>query len=85
MITFTPEQEEFRKSVARFVDADHPAPVGDMWKTARVMLPAPLAECSWRDVFTGVEVKPVRANGSGAWLFVGQVLKHLPVALLASV
>jgi (1->4)-alpha-D-glucan 1-alpha-D-glucosylmutase len=70
--------------VARFVDADRPAPVGEMWKTSRVLLPPPLAALAWRDAFTGAEVRPVRANES-AWLFVGQVLKTLPVALLVSV
>ena len=69
--------------VARFVDADRPLPIGDRWKTARVLLPPALAEHTYRDAFTGLEVRPVRANES-AWLFVGQVLRHLPVALLTS-
>lgn len=30
--------------------------------------------------FTGAEMRPA-TNGDGAWLFVGQPLKHLPVAL----
>ena len=38
---------------------------------------------TYRDVFTGAELKPVMANES-AWLFVGQALKPLPVALLVS-
>jgi (1->4)-alpha-D-glucan 1-alpha-D-glucosylmutase len=69
--------------VARLVDADHPVPIGDMWKTSRVMLPPALAELTWRDAFTGGEVRPVRGNGS-AWLFVGQVLRTLPVSLLVA-
>jgi (1->4)-alpha-D-glucan 1-alpha-D-glucosylmutase len=70
--------------VARFVDAEHPVPLGDMWKTSRVLLPKPLAGLVYRDVFTGAEIKPVMAHES-AWLFVGQVLKTLPVALLVAV
>ena len=69
--------------VGRFVDAEHPVPVGDMWKTARVLLPKSLAGLSYRDVFTGAEIKTVMAQES-AWLFVGQALRHLPVALLLS-
>jgi malto-oligosyltrehalose synthase len=69
--------------VARIVDDDHPAPVADVWKTSRVMLPPSLASLAYRDAFTGAEVRPVQTNGS-AWLFVGQVLRILPVALLVA-
>jgi (1->4)-alpha-D-glucan 1-alpha-D-glucosylmutase len=69
--------------IARFVDAPHPVPVGDMWKTSRVMLPPSLAGLAFRDAFTGAEVRAARANGS-AWLFVGQALRTLPVSLLVA-
>jgi (1->4)-alpha-D-glucan 1-alpha-D-glucosylmutase len=69
--------------VARFVDAERPAPVGEMWKTARVLLPTSLAGLVFRDVFTGAEVRAATSNGH-AWLFVGQVLKTLPVSLLVA-
>jgi (1->4)-alpha-D-glucan 1-alpha-D-glucosylmutase len=69
--------------VARFLDAGHPVPLGDMWKTSRVMLPKSLAALRYRDVFTGIGVTPVMANET-AWIFVGQALSHLPVALLVS-
>jgi (1->4)-alpha-D-glucan 1-alpha-D-glucosylmutase len=69
--------------VGRLLDAEHPLPVGDMWKTSRVMLPKSLAALTYRDVFTGATVSPVAANDS-AWMFVGQVLSTLPVALLVS-
>jgi (1->4)-alpha-D-glucan 1-alpha-D-glucosylmutase len=67
--------------VARMVDAQHPMPIGDMWKTSRVLLPGPLAGLVYRDVCTGAVIKPVAA-AENAWLFIGQVLKTLPVALL---
>jgi maltooligosyltrehalose synthase len=70
--------------VARFLDAEHPLPTNDLWKTSRVLLPRALASMAYRDVFTGAEIRPVMANES-AWLFVGQALKTLPVALLVSV
>lgn len=69
--------------VGRFLDVDHPVPIGDVWKTSRVMLPRALASLTYRDVFTGAEIRPVAASDS-AWLFVGQALRHLPVALLLS-
>jgi (1->4)-alpha-D-glucan 1-alpha-D-glucosylmutase len=69
--------------VARFVDAEHPLPTNDLWKTSRVLLPKALASMTYRDAFTGAEIKAVMANES-AWLFVGQALKTLPVALLVS-
>jgi (1->4)-alpha-D-glucan 1-alpha-D-glucosylmutase len=67
--------------VGRFVDAERPVPIGDMWKTSRVLLPKPLAGLTYRDVFTGATLTPVMANET-AWIFVGQALRHLPVALL---
>jgi len=69
--------------VARLVDADHRMPVGDVWKTARVLLPPPLAGLAWRDAFTGAEVRAA-ATGESAWIFVGQALRTLPVSLLVS-
>ena len=59
-------------------------PLADMWKTSRVMLPKALAGLTYRDAFTGAEIKPVAAADT-AWLFVGQALRTLPVALLVSI
>jgi (1->4)-alpha-D-glucan 1-alpha-D-glucosylmutase len=69
--------------IGRFVDADHPAPLGDMWRTSRVMLPKTLAALTYRDAITGADIRPVMAQDA-AWLFVGQALKTLPVALLVA-
>jgi (1->4)-alpha-D-glucan 1-alpha-D-glucosylmutase len=69
---------------SRLISDEHPVPLGDRWRTSRVHLPKSLAGLTYRDVFTGVEIRPVTA-GDNAWLFVGQALKHLPVALLVAV
>jgi (1->4)-alpha-D-glucan 1-alpha-D-glucosylmutase len=66
---------------AHLVDPQHPVPAGAAWKTSRVHLPMPLAGLTYRDVFTGADVKPVRSEAT-AWIFVGQALQTLPVALL---
>jgi (1->4)-alpha-D-glucan 1-alpha-D-glucosylmutase len=70
--------------VGRFLDADHPLPLADMWKTSRVLLPKSLGAQTYRDVFTGAELQPVSAAES-AWIFVGQALRTLPVSLLVAV
>ncbi len=68
---------------SRLMDADHPLPVGDRWKTSRVLLPAGLRGRSFRDVFTGATVRP--ENGTnGSWIFAGQALQTLPVAVLVA-
>jgi len=68
---------------ARMIGADHPVPIGDAWKTSRIALPPALAASSYQDAVTGAVLKPVTA-ASGSWLFVGQVLQTLPVALLTA-
>ncbi len=65
------------------IDRDHPLPLGDRWKTSRVLLSPLLSTLSWHDAFTGATVKPV-TTGEHSWLFVGQVFERLPVALLVS-
>jgi (1->4)-alpha-D-glucan 1-alpha-D-glucosylmutase len=70
--------------VTRLVDAERPLPLGDMWKTSRVLLPRALGALAYRDAFTGAELSPV-SSGSGDWFFAGQVLDRLPVALLVSI
>jgi (1->4)-alpha-D-glucan 1-alpha-D-glucosylmutase len=65
------------------VDRDHPLPLGERWKTSRVLLPPALGALTWRDAFTGAELKPV-ATAEHSWLSAGQVFERLPVALLVS-
>jgi (1->4)-alpha-D-glucan 1-alpha-D-glucosylmutase len=70
--------------VSRLITPEHPVPLADRWRTSRVHLPKALSGLTYRDVFTGAEIRPVTA-GDNAWLFVGQALQHLPVSLLIAV
>ena len=54
---------------------------GERWKTSRVLLPHDLRDRTFRDVFTGAEVKPVITADQG-WFFLGQAFQTLPVAML---
>jgi (1->4)-alpha-D-glucan 1-alpha-D-glucosylmutase len=65
------------------IDEEHPFPLGDRWLTSRVLIPPSLAEATYRDAFTGASLRPVVA-GDRAWIFVGQALERLPVALLVA-
>ena len=40
----------------------------ECWKTSRIMLPACLADRTFRDALTGAELRPTRA-GDTAWVF----------------
>jgi (1->4)-alpha-D-glucan 1-alpha-D-glucosylmutase len=67
------------------VSEERPAPLGgDCWKTSRIFLPAPLRNRTFRNVFTGDEVRPTE-GADQAWLFVGQIFDRLPVAILKAV
>ena len=68
---------------ARHFTADGtPFPLGgECWKTSRIMLPESLRTRTFRDVFTGSEVRPTATPDEG-WIFVGQMFDRLPVALL---
>jgi (1->4)-alpha-D-glucan 1-alpha-D-glucosylmutase len=67
---------------AGLVDEERPVPLGgDCWKTSRIFLPETLRGRTFRNVFTGEEIEPSEGGGQ-AWLFVGQALDRLPVALL---
>ena len=67
--------------VSELISDERPLPVGEVWRTTRVMLPATLLSLTWTDAFTGAVVKPV-TTASGSWLFVGQCFETLPVVLL---
>jgi (1->4)-alpha-D-glucan 1-alpha-D-glucosylmutase len=70
--------------VARIASSSHPVPLGgEAWRTSRVMLPADLGDRTYRNLFTGEEVRPVR-HGDAAWIFVGEALRSCPVAVLVS-
>jgi (1->4)-alpha-D-glucan 1-alpha-D-glucosylmutase len=54
---------------------------GECWKTSRVLLPEPLWHRTYRNAFTGAEVRPTVSAGQG-WIWLGQALQDLPVAML---
>jgi (1->4)-alpha-D-glucan 1-alpha-D-glucosylmutase len=61
---------------------DRPAPTGgEAWKTSRVMLPETLRNSTFRNIFTGAEVRPT-VSAEHAWIFLGQAFERLPVAML---
>jgi len=67
---------------SRLVTQAQPLPLGaDCWKTSRVMLPPELRDRQFRDAITGMEIRATRA-GESAWIFVGEALQTLPVAIL---
>lgn len=69
--------------VSGLVSNERPLPLGDTWRTSRVMLPPALAALNFTDAISGAVVKPV-VTASGSWLFVGQCFDVLPLALLVS-
>jgi (1->4)-alpha-D-glucan 1-alpha-D-glucosylmutase len=67
---------------ASLIDDQHPMPVGvDRWKTTRVLLPAPMANRTFRHVLTGATITPV-VTDSQAWIFAGQLFETLPVGMV---
>jgi (1->4)-alpha-D-glucan 1-alpha-D-glucosylmutase len=56
-------------------------PIGAAWATSRVLLPADAPSGAWRDLLSGVEVKPVESS-TERWLFLAQTFQALPVAVL---
>jgi len=64
---------------------EQPVPLGgESWKTTRVLLPAPLRNRTFRNFFTGAEIRPTLATESG-WIFAGEAFEKLPVAMLRAV
>jgi len=69
----------------RLVTPAQPFPLGgDCWKTSRLMLPPELGDRQFRGEITGVEIRPTRA-GENAWIFIGEALQTVPVAMLRTV
>jgi (1->4)-alpha-D-glucan 1-alpha-D-glucosylmutase len=68
----------------RLVTTERPVPLGECWKTSRVMLPLSLSEREFRDELTGVTIRPAR-GADDAWVFVGEAFHTLPVAILRTV
>jgi (1->4)-alpha-D-glucan 1-alpha-D-glucosylmutase len=71
--------------VASVTSSDRPFPVGgESWKTSRILLPADLHARTFRNVFTGEEVRAV-SHREQAWIFAGEALRTCPVAMLEGV
>jgi len=68
--------------VVRLADANVQPPIGaEVWKTTWLVLPASLASCRYRNLFTGEVLTTDNHDGtSGLWL--SKVLGTFPVALL---
>jgi (1->4)-alpha-D-glucan 1-alpha-D-glucosylmutase len=69
---------------ARLFSEDLAAPLGDTWKTSRVLLAQELTGRTFRHELTGVEIRP-SSTGDQTWIFLGQIFEHLPVGILRAV
>jgi (1->4)-alpha-D-glucan 1-alpha-D-glucosylmutase len=58
-------------------------PTGEMWKTSRVLMPPGAPSGAWVNLLTGERCQPMSHRGE-TWLFAGDALRRLPVALLAT-
>jgi (1->4)-alpha-D-glucan 1-alpha-D-glucosylmutase len=67
--------------VARLMGAELSPPLGDAWKTSRVLLPPALRGRRFRNVFTDHDV-PIAQGSERGWIFAGQVFEACPAALL---
>jgi (1->4)-alpha-D-glucan 1-alpha-D-glucosylmutase len=69
---------------ARLFSEDLGPPLGDIWKTSRVLLSHELAGRTFRHELTGVEIRPT-STGDQTWIFLGQIFEHLPVGMLRGI
>jgi (1->4)-alpha-D-glucan 1-alpha-D-glucosylmutase len=70
---------------SRLITDAQPLPLGgDCWKTSRIMLPPELGEREFQDEITGARIQPTRA-GDSSWIFIGEALATLPVAILRAI
>ncbi len=70
---------------SRLITPAQPLPLGgDCWKTSRLMLPPELRDRQFRDEVTGLDIHPTRAS-ENAWIFIGEALQILPVAILRAI
>jgi (1->4)-alpha-D-glucan 1-alpha-D-glucosylmutase len=60
---------------------EHVHPIGELWRTSRVLLPEGAPQGPWRNLLTGEESRAMSYR-SESWLFAGDALRRLPVALL---
>ncbi len=67
--------------VARLMGPDLAWPLGQAWKTSRVLLPASLGRRRFADAVTGREVA-VAHGSERSWIIAGEALESCPAALL---
>ncbi len=58
-------------------------PTGEAWKTSRVLLPPGAPSGTWVNLLTGERCQPM-SHRAERWLFAGDSMRRLPVALLAA-
>ena len=66
---------------ARLVAADLRVPLGEAWRTSRVLIPQQLVGRTFRHELTGAEIRPTSTSDQ-TWLFLGQIFEHVPVGIL---
>ncbi|HXA67563.1 MAG TPA: malto-oligosyltrehalose synthase [Bryobacteraceae bacterium] len=59
----------------------HPAPIGDVWSNAAILLPKRIKSASFQDVFTGQTFTADQHEGEAS-ISLAKVFAHCPVALL---
>ena len=63
---------------------DYQLPVGEKWKTSRLLLPPELGDRTFRHELTGAEIRANVTSGQ-AWILLGQMFEHVPVAILRAI
>jgi (1->4)-alpha-D-glucan 1-alpha-D-glucosylmutase len=66
---------------ARLFGEDLRPPLGETWKTSRLLLPAELAGRTFRHELSGAELRATSGTDA-SWLFLGQVFETVPVGIL---
>jgi (1->4)-alpha-D-glucan 1-alpha-D-glucosylmutase len=69
---------------ARLFGPDLKPPIGEAWKTSRVLLSHELTGRTFRHELTGVEIRPT-STGDQTWIFLGQIFEHVPVGILRAI
>ena len=67
--------------VARLMGTDLAWPIGQSWKTSRILLPAALGGRRYVNVLTGRDT-PVVHGSERSWIFAGEAFESCPAALL---
>ena len=60
---------------------DRRPPLGESWKTSRVLIPQQLVGRTFRHEITGAEIRPA-STANQAWIFLGEIFEDVPVGIL---